>query len=92
MAYLVVGPGSTRPQLQAIDLASGNRAILDTTVMMPPGRNASDAVWSANGRWLFWLSDAGALRAWATGSAEAVTVDGAGRIGRLVAFGRASAG
>jgi hypothetical protein len=92
MAYLVVPPGSTQPQLQAIELASGNRAVLDTTVMMPPNRNASDAVWSADGRWLFWLTDAGVLRAWATGSADAVTVDGGGRIARLVAFGQRRAG
>ena len=25
--------------------------------MMPPNRNANDAVWSADGQWLFWLSD-----------------------------------
>jgi hypothetical protein len=89
MAYLVVGPGSTRPTLQAIELASGNRLILDPTVMMPPNRNANDAVWSPDGRWLFWLTDAGVLRAWAAGLTLPVTVQGGDRIGSLVAVARA---
>jgi hypothetical protein len=89
MAYLVVGPGSTRPTLQAIELASGNRLVLDPAVMMPPNRNANDAVWSADGRWLFWLTDAGVLRAWATGLTLPVTVQGGDRIGSLLALGRA---
>jgi hypothetical protein len=90
LACLVVDPGASAPTLDAIELASGNRAVLDPSVMMPPNRNANAAVWSPDGRWLFWLSDTGALQAWAAGSPGPVAVDNGGRIGSLVALARAA--
>ena len=58
-------------------------AALDHAVTLTRIPPSNGLVWSADGQWLFWVTDTGTLRAWQRGSAQPQDVGGAGHIPAL---------
>jgi sugar lactone lactonase YvrE len=58
-----------------------------TPTPLPP---SNGLVWSADGQWLFWVTDTGTLRAWQRGQERPQDVAGAGHIPALHAIALAS--
>ena len=66
------------------------RLVLDQSAAAVVGAgHLTGLVWSADGQWLFWVTDDGTLRAWHVGDEQPITVDGAGHIPALKAIGLA---
>jgi hypothetical protein len=91
LAYVGGIGGPTLPAVEVMDLATGARLALDHQAALTSMSGGwTGLVWSVDGRWLFWVADAGTLRAWHLGDADAITVRGSGHIPDLQAIGLAS--
>jgi hypothetical protein len=90
LAYVGGIGGPTSPAVEVIDLATGARTPVDheAALVALPGRSVG-LVWSADSRWLFWVTQTGALRAWHVGDDQPIDVNGAGHIPVLEAIGLA---
>ena len=90
LAYVGGLGGPVAPSLEVMDVATGARLILDQSAVLSSVQGTSRGlVWSADGQWLFWVNNAGALRAWHVGEPQPITVDGAGQVPSLEAIGLA---
>jgi hypothetical protein len=82
--------GPTEPAVEVMDLTTGARLVLDhTAALLSSPQPGHGFVWSADGRWLFWVTGAGTLRAWHVGDDAPITVRGSGHIPDLAAIGLA---
>ena len=90
LAYVTGIGGPNRPSLEVLDVTSGARTVIDHTAALVPAQGSwQGLVWSADGQWLFWLTDDGTLRAWQATTGATATIDGAGHIPALQAIGLA---
>jgi len=84
LAYVGGIGGPTSPAVEVMDVATGARTVLDHGAALTATDGAwSGLVWSADGQWLFWVSEIGSLRAWHVGAPEPMVVNGAGFIPAL---------
>ena len=90
LAYVGGIGGPTAPAVEVMDLDTGARVVLDHTAALTASlQRRQGLVWSADGRWLFWVTADGTLRAWHVGDASPITVSGSGHIPALKAIGLA---
>jgi hypothetical protein len=90
LAYVGGIGGPTAPAVEVMDLATGARVVLDHTAALTASLQRREGlVWSADGRWLFWVTADGILRAWHVGDESPITVRGSGHIPTLKAIGLA---
>ena len=90
LAYVGGIGGPTSPSVEVLDLATGQRTVLDHAVTLTRIPPSNGLVWSADGQWLFWVTDTGTLRAWQLGQERPQDVAGAGHIPALAAIALAS--
>ena len=90
LAYVGGIGGPTSPSVEVLDLATGQRTVLDHAVTLTRIPPSNGLVWSADGQWLFWVTDRGTLRAWQRGADRPQDVAGAGHIPALDAIALAA--
>jgi len=90
LAYVGGIGGPMAPAVEVMDVATGARIVLDHTAALTASlQRRQGLVWSADSRWLFWVTADGTLRAWHVGDDSPITVTGSGHIPTLKAIGLA---